>query len=101
MDFSEKKLLNLLAQSKKPVILVFFAEWCRPCVETLKNLRSQSMLTVPRIITIDIERHPELANAFHVINLPTLMLYVNGVRTKTHIGALYSSRETSLLFLDK
>ncbi|MBI4599510.1 hypothetical protein HY732_01145 [Candidatus Uhrbacteria bacterium] len=96
MKRSEKSLRRTIAQSKKPLIILFTAEWCRPCVATLKEIgHIRSSRFVPRIIEVDIERNPEIGNAFGVINLPTLMLYENGRRKKMHVGAWCSDNAMS------
>jgi len=57
-----------------------FAEWCGPCnVQSpiLKEVASELGNRV-KIIKIDVDKNPEIANRFHIQGVPTLMIFKNG-----------------------
>ncbi|HEY1024286.1 MAG TPA: thioredoxin [Sphingobacteriaceae bacterium] len=69
-----------LINSDNPVLVDFFADWCGPCkvvAPILSEVKSQVRDEVT-IIKVDIDKNPEVAHAFHVKQVPTLILFKKG-----------------------
>jgi len=66
-----------IVASKKPVLIDFFAEWCAPCKTLIPILKevANEMGDEVKIIKIDLDKNPILAQKLNVRTVPTLAIY--------------------------
>ena len=69
-----------LMNGDKPLIVDFFAEWCGPCKVQAPILKQtkDTLGDQVRIIKIDVDKNPSVAQQFQVQGVPTLILFKNG-----------------------
>lgn len=75
-----KDNFNRIINSKQPVLVDFYTEWCKPCqmqVTILKELVHDLGNRI-KIIKIDIDKNSNMAMKYRVGTLPTLMLFKEG-----------------------
>jgi thioredoxin len=74
------------------VLVDFSAEWCAPCKRMhpiLEELAAENSGVT--ILTIDVDKNPDLASALQVSALPTFMFYKDGTKLWDHVGLLSKS----------
>ena len=88
MELYDDKIENEISQSKIPVLVEFFAGWCGPCkvMEPIIYEISDKLQGKAKIIVINIEENPKLADKFTILSLPTFAIYRYGKQVKTLVG---------------
>ena len=79
----EKVLLN-----NSLTLVDFYASWCVPCkMQTPLLLEfNEEMAGKVKIIKVDVDQNPELANKFGVQSIPTIILFQNGEQKEKTVG---------------
>ncbi|NGM70702.1 thioredoxin [Natronolimnobius sp. AArcel1] len=92
-----KDHLDEVVASHDVVLVDFFAEWCGPCKMLEPVLDDLARKTEGTIAKVDVDQHPQLASAYGVRGVPTLILYVDGEQVEQHTGALPADRLQTLI----
>jgi len=94
-----KEILAKAKQEKKLVFLDAFAVWCGPCkmmapiLEDLKKKVGEDA----GIIKIDIDKNPQVAAAFQVRSVPTLILFKNGEQVWKQAGVMSADQLATVI----
>jgi thioredoxin 1 len=70
-----------------PVIVDFWAPWCKPCDAIEPHLRAIAEERGVRLVRIDIDANLGVPSRLEVLALPTVMLFVAGEQRATVYGA--------------
>jgi thioredoxin 1 len=83
LNFSDEVM-----KSDKPVLLDFWAPWCGPCRmlgPIVEEVAAESAGKA-KVCKVNVDEEPELAQAFGVASIPTLVVMKGGKVASTMVG---------------
>lgn len=88
MVINKENFQNEVLNSDKPVLLDFYADWCGPC-RMVSPLVDEIAEENPQYLVgkINVDSEPELAQAFDVASIPTLIVMKDGKVVNRSVGA--------------
>ena len=90
---------NEIIKSEKLVLVDFSAEWCAPCkalAPILKEVK-QALGDKVKIIKIDVDNNPVIAQNLQISGVPTIIIYQDGVQKFRQSGVVPASQLMQLL----
>ena len=85
-------------EAEVPVLVDFWATWCGPCQMVgpiVEELAGE--VTDAKICKVDVDDQPELARKYHVMSIPTFLVFRNGEVAKRDMGAMPKEQLMELL----
>ncbi len=98
INVTKESFKSEVTSSDRPVLIDFWASWCGPCrmvspiVDEIANERSDI-----KVCKVNVDEQPELASAFGVMSIPTLVVMKDGKVTNQAVGAMPKQRILALL----
>ncbi len=89
---------QIVLESEAPVLVDFYADWCRPCqmlAPTLEELARE--MPDARIVKVNVDENPQLAGYFGVSSIPALMVFKDGNLVAKRLGLVDKASLKQLL----
>ncbi len=85
---TSKNFEEEVSKSEVPVLLDFWASWCGPCrmVSPIVDEVAEEIGTSAKVGKINVDEEQELASAFNVMSIPTLVVIKNGKLVNQAVG---------------
>lgn len=76
-----------LSQQTEPVVVKFYADWCRPC-QQIKQFVRGLVVDSQRIILVEVnvDTHRDIASAYRIRGIPAFMSFRDGQPEHTMSG---------------
>lgn len=77
-------------QSKTPVVVDFFADWCGPCKALAPTLEevAKDMGGKVKIVKMNVDDSPDAPGKYGIRSIPTLILFKDGQVVTQNIGGM-------------
>ncbi len=95
MNFTDQNFKQEVLNSKQPVLVDFFAEWCGPCqiqAPIIEELEKEYQDKI-KIGQLDVDQSQQTASEYQVMSIPTLVLFKGG----KEVGRLMGLQPKSVL----
>ena len=85
---SDSNFDQIVLQAKTPVLVDFWALWCRPClmIAPILDELAEEYSGKVSIARLDVDQNPKTAAKYGIMSIPTLLIFKNGKPVSHIVG---------------
>ena len=87
IEATESTFGDEVLRAEGPVLVDFWAPWCKPCDAIEPHLRELAAERGAKLVRVDVDSEPGLSSRYSVLALPTVMVFSGGEARGTVAGA--------------
>ena len=99
VHISDESFEEEVLQSKRPVLIDYWAEWCGPC-KTIAPVLGEIATEYSdrlKVVKLNIDDNPQTPPKYGIRGIPTLMVFKNGQVEATKVGSVSKAQLTAFL----
>jgi thioredoxin 1 len=75
--------------SDQPVLVDFWATWCRPCIAITPSVEevATEMAGKAKVFKVDVDQNQDLASQYDIMSIPALVVFKGGKEVDRMVGA--------------
>ncbi len=88
ISVSDSNFDQTVLQAETPVLVDFWAPWCRPClmVAPILDELAKEYSGKVSMVRLDVDQNPKTASKYSIMSIPTLLLFKKGEPVSHIVG---------------